>query len=137
MEESLSFLLDFNPDKLSHKFLIYRDCNSISDEDLDNEIKYQVLYFKKLYSTLNLEDRELVKAKFLLNGKVNEAHLNFGSIILENDSHLFSLYKADFLKVSYHKYFVARLINKIYSLFEEEDSTESELLVFEKSDEKL
>lgn len=133
MEESLSFLLDFNPDKLSHKFLIYRDCNSISDEDLDNEIKYQVLYFNKLYRTLELEDRELVKAKFLLNGKVNEAHLNLGSIILENDSHLYSLYKADFVKVSYHKYYAASLIKTIYSLFEAENKMDFDSLDFEKS----
>jgi glutathionyl-hydroquinone reductase len=137
MKESLSFLLDFNPYKLSHKFLNYLDCNSISDVDLDNEIKYQVLYFKKLYNTLEFEDRELVKAKFLLNGKVNEAHLNLGSIIFEKDSHLYSLYKADFVKVSYHKYYEASLIKTIYSLFEAEDKMDFDSLDFQKSDEKL
>lgn len=133
IKESLAFFLEFNPNTLSHKYLFYRDCNTLISDELDNEIRFQVLYYKKLYDTLEFDDRELVRAKFILNGKVKEAHLKLGSIIFENDSHLYSLYKADIVKISYHKYYVASLIKTIYSIFDAEDKMDFELLDFEKS----
>ena len=142
MREPLTFLLEFSPFSLAFNLLRFRDYStlnlrSITSDELDNEIEFQVLFFKKSYNSLCEQDRELVKAKLKLNGKVNEAHLRFGSIIQEDDSNLYSLYRNDALKVSFHKYYVAQLTSLIYSFFVEFDSRVSDTADLEKSLESL
>lgn len=137
MEEPLEILLDFNPFNLAYKFISCQESQTIKKEELDNNILFQYLYFSKLYNSLELSDKQLVKAKFNLNGKVYEAHLGYGKITLGDDIHLYSLYKQELIKVSHHKYFVANLMSSIYSIFTDEKLIYEDAIETDKSIQKL
>lgn len=121
MQESITILLEFSPYDLALKFLSNRNCASISKDELDNNIDFQALYFKEIYQSLTLSQKKLIDAKFNLYGKVNDAHLNFGFIHSDTDSHLYTIYGYDFIKVSYHNYYYSKLLDLIYSLLKPGD----------------
>jgi transposase-like protein len=104
---------------LAVNFVTTRKDDTNIKETIDNEVNFQFLYFKKLYNSLDSLGKEIIRAKINQNGgELNPSHLNFGSIVLEEDSHLYSIYKLDPIKVSHHKYYYASLLNLIYPLVE-------------------
>jgi hypothetical protein len=121
MSDAFESLLNFSLYNLAFNFISLRNNETLTKEIVDNEINFQFLYFKKQYYSLDFLDKPIIKAKINKNGEVNLSHLNFGSVILENDNWLNVIYKFDFLKVSYHKYYCAALLNNIYTLFEFEN----------------
>ncbi len=115
MQESITILLEFSPYNLALRFLSNRKSTSITKDALDDDINFQVLYFKEIYQSLTVSQKKLIDAKFNLYGKVNTAHLNFGSIHSDTDNHLYTIYRYDFIKVSYHNYYYSKLLDLIYS----------------------
>ncbi len=133
MKEPLGILLGFNPFDLTYKFISFKDSQTITKDELDNYILFQTLYFSKLYTLLEFTDKKLVKSKFNLNGRVNEAHLSFGTITAGDDIRLWTHYKQDLIKVSCHNYCIAHLISSIYSLFAKEELKDADASESEKS----
>lgn len=115
MKEPLDILIDFNPYDLAYKYISYKDSRTITKDEIDNDIQYQALYFSRLFNILDLNDKRLVNAKFKLFGKVNNAHLGYGMITLGEDSHLYTVYKQDPIKVSHHKYYIANFLKLLFS----------------------
>lgn len=136
--KSLELIDRFNLSDLAYKCIFHCKSDEITQKQLDNSIYYNSLYFSKLYNSLNSTDKQLIKAKILLNGKV--FNYSFGAInqyMLRLDNHINYLYSFDLKKVSYHFYYVDKLKSAIYSTLQEEEIKEEQEREFTQSLEAL
>jgi hypothetical protein len=108
---------------------------TITKEEIDGNVRFQELLVHNLYNSFSLLQKQLLKSKIELLGSVIDRHLNFGTIVFEDDSHLLFLYSNDILKVSYHKYYVEKLkesliqiINKVPEAISNEENVTLEEL---------
>lgn len=122
MKDEFEKLLKVSLFELTYNFISSLKIKEHPKEEIDNQINFQFLSFKRDYNLLDSQEKQLIQLKFRQNGKINLSHLNFGSIILEDDADLYSLYNFDPIKVSYHKYYINSLLNLIYSFFESKEA---------------
>ncbi len=121
MPNTFESLLNFSIFKLAINFISLRKSDVLTKESIDKEVNFQFLFFRRNYHSIGISEKQIIEAKINQNGIVNRTHLSFGSIILEDDNDLYSIYKFDPIKVSYHKYYFATLLNLLYTLFKIED----------------
>jgi hypothetical protein len=121
MQKPFEFLLNFNIFDLAFNFLSHQKIDTITKESIKDVVNFHFLTFRRNYNLLDKSEKQIIEAKVKIFGNVKPSHLSFGSIILEDDNDLYSIYKFDPIKVSYHKYFFATLLNLLYTLFKIED----------------
>lgn len=118
MSDSFETLMNFSLFDLAFNFISHRKNGSLTQGTIDDEVNFHFLEFRRNFNLLEKSEKQIIEAKIRIYGEFNDSHLSFGSIILEDDSYLYSMYKCDPIKVSGHKYYSASLLHKIYPLFE-------------------